>query len=82
MGMGPVWRVVDIPIDRYNLSVKILLLVQEVFLDAVLEFLCCDHSNSYKRKHLIITDFQFRGLVHCHHSRKQGSMQSDMVLER
>jgi hypothetical protein len=24
---------------------------------------------------------QFRGVVHCHHGRKHGSMQADMVLE-
>ena len=24
--------------------------------------------------------YSFRGLVHCHHDRKQGDMQADMVL--
>lgn len=42
---------------------------------------CRDHSNSYKRKHLIGTGLHFKGLVYCHHSRKQGSMREDMILE-
>lgn len=28
------------------------------------------------------TDLQFRGLVHCHHGKKCGGVQADMVLER
>ena len=32
------------------------------------------HSNSYKRKHLIGTGLQFRGLVHYCHGRKQGGI--------
>ena len=31
-----------------------------------------DHSNSYKRKHLIGAGLQFRSLVHCHHGREYG----------
>jgi hypothetical protein len=34
-----------------------------------------DHRNSYKGKPLIGV-----GLVHCHHSRKHGSVQADTVL--
>ena len=26
--------------------------------------------------------YRFRGLVHCHHGRKHGGMQADMVLEK
>jgi hypothetical protein len=39
-----------------------------------------DHSNSYKGRHLIGSEF--RGLVHCHHGRKHGRVQADMVLKR
>jgi hypothetical protein len=35
-----------------------------------------------KKKNLIGAGLQFRGLVHCHHDRKHGSLQADMVLER
>ena len=41
-----------------------------------------DHSNSYKKKHLIGTGLEFRGVVHYTHGRKHGSMQEDMVLEK
>ena len=41
-----------------------------------------DRWNSYKGKHSIGDGLQFRGLIHCHHSRKHGGMQADMVLER
>jgi hypothetical protein len=34
------------------------------------------------RKYLIGADLQFRGIVHCHHGRKNGGMQTDMVLAR
>lgn len=34
----------------------------------------------YKEKHLIATSLQFRALVHWHHSRKQGNLQTDMIL--
>ena len=43
---------------------------------------CHDHSNSYKGKHLTGAGLQFRGLVHCHHGRKHGGTQADMVLEK
>jgi hypothetical protein len=33
-----------------------------------------DHSNSYKGKYFIEAALQFRGLVHCHHGGKHGSM--------
>ena len=39
------------------------------------------HGNSYKGKHLVVVALQFRSLVHCHDG-KQGSMQTDVVLER
>jgi hypothetical protein len=38
----------------------------------------CDHGNSYKGKHLIGTDLQFRGFV----CRKHDGMQADMLLKR
>jgi hypothetical protein len=41
-----------------------------------------EHGNSYKGKHLIGAGLQFRGLVHYHHGRKHGSIQSDMMLEK
>ena len=42
-----------------------------------------DYSNSYKMKHVtVVAHLQFRGLVQYHHGRKQGSKQTDMVLER
>ena len=41
-----------------------------------------EHGNSYKGKHLIGAGLQFRGLVHYHHGRKRGSVQSDMMLEK
>lgn len=41
----------------------------------------CDHSNSYKEKHLIGASLHFIGLVHCHHDGKCGSIYS-MVLEK
>ena len=34
------------------------------------------------RKHLIGAGLQFRGLVHCHHGGKHGSVQAGMVLEK
>ena len=40
------------------------------------------HSNSYKGKYLTETGLQSGGLVHCHHGRKHGSMQVDMVLKK
>lgn len=39
------------------------------------------HSNSYKQEHLIGTGLLYRGLVHCHGS-KRVSIQADVVLER
>jgi hypothetical protein len=39
------------------------------------------HGNSYKRKHLIEA-YRFKGLVHSCHSKKPGSMQIDIMLER
>ena len=39
------------------------------------------HGNSYKGKHLTEAGLQFIGLVHCHHGRKDGSTQINMVLE-
>jgi hypothetical protein len=42
----------------------------------------CSHRNSYKGRYLIGAGLQFRGLVHYHHGRKHGSLQSDMVLEK
>ena len=41
-----------------------------------------DHGNSYKGKHFIGAGLQFRGLVHCHHGRKRGSIQADIWLGR
>ena len=38
------------------------------------------HGNSYKGKHLIGADLQFRGLVHYPHGGKHGGMQADMML--
>lgn len=41
-----------------------------------------DHSSSYKGKHLLGADLQFRGeLPHCHQGEKQGIMQADRILE-
>jgi hypothetical protein len=37
---------------------------------------------SYKKKHFIGAGIQFRGLVLCHHGRKHGGTQADMVLEK
>ena len=37
-----------------------------------------DHSNSYKRKHLIGAGLHFSGLDHYHHGRKPGEMQADI----
>ena len=34
-----------------------------------------------KRKHLLRVGLQFRGLVYCHHGRKHGGMQADVVAE-
>ena len=42
----------------------------------------CDHSNSYKGKHLTGAGLQFSDLVHCHHGGKHGGMQVDVVLEK
>jgi hypothetical protein len=33
------------------------------------------------RKHIIRAELLFRALVHCHHDRKHGCTQADMVLE-
>lgn len=41
-----------------------------------------DHNNSYKEQHLLGAGLQLRGLVHCSHSRKHGSTQVYMVLEK
>jgi hypothetical protein len=41
-----------------------------------------DQSNSYKEKHLIGTGLHFRGSVYYHHGRKDGSLQTDIVLEK
>jgi hypothetical protein len=43
---------------------------------------CSNHGKSYKGQHLIVDGLQFGDLVHYSHSRKHGSMQADMVLER
>lgn len=40
-----------------------------------------DQGNSYNGEHLIGGGFRFWGSVHCHHGRKHGSIQADMVLE-
>jgi hypothetical protein len=40
-----------------------------------------DQGNSYKGQHLIGA-YSFRGSVHYHHSRKHGSLQADMLLEK
>ena len=39
-----------------------------------------DYGNSYKGKHFIGSGLQFRGLIHYHHGRKHGGMQTDMML--
>jgi hypothetical protein len=39
------------------------------------------HLKPYTGKHLMGAGLQFRGLVHCHHDRKLGIVQADMVLE-
>jgi hypothetical protein len=39
-----------------------------------------DDGNSNKRKNLIGTGLELRGLVHCHYGGKHGSVQADMVL--
>ena len=39
-----------------------------------------DQGNSYKGKHLIEVDLQFRSSVHHHHDRKHGSIQAGLVL--
>lgn len=41
-----------------------------------------DLDKSYKGKHFVVPGLQFRGLSHCHHGRKHGIMQVDMVLEK
>ena len=41
-----------------------------------------DCGNSYKGKHFIGAGLQFRRLVHCHHERKHGAIQAEMVLEK
>ena len=41
-----------------------------------------DHRNSYKGRHLIGGDLQFRGSVHYHHVGKHDSVQADVVLEK
>ena len=42
-----------------------------------------DHSSSYKGKHLIVVAcFQFRGSVYYHYDGEQGSMLTDMLLEK
>jgi hypothetical protein len=42
---------------------------------------CPTQGNFYKGKYLIGTGLWFRGSVDYRHSRKQGSIQADMVLE-
>ena len=43
-----------------------------------------DCGNIYRGKLLIIMSwlYSFRGLVHCHHGGRHGSMYTDMMLER
>ena len=41
-----------------------------------------DHGNYYKGKHSIGLAYTFRGLVHGHHGRGNGSTQAHMVLEK
>jgi len=40
-----------------------------------------NYGSSHKGKHVIGAGLKFRGLVHCHHGRKYGSKQADIVLE-
>jgi hypothetical protein len=40
-----------------------------------------NHDNSHKGKYLIEAVLQFRSLVHCHHGRKNGGTQADVVLQ-
>jgi len=40
-----------------------------------------DQGNSIKDNVELGLAYQFRGSVHCHHGRKQGNVQADMVLE-
>ena len=39
-----------------------------------------DHSDSYKRKHLIEAGLQLRGLAHYRHGKKHDSMKAEMML--
>jgi hypothetical protein len=42
----------------------------------------CNHSNSYKQKHVIGNGLKFRGLVYYCHGGEHGSVWTDMTLER
>jgi hypothetical protein len=41
-----------------------------------------EHSNSYKRNHLIVAVYRVRGFVHYQHGREHGDTQADMVLKK